>query len=329
MSASAAERNAARDLKIVNETNVKLKQYSELGYNIPGATSVELKPYMLRPYIELISVDTNVEGGDIRPINGGKYELTAQALKRFRIAGNITFSEPKTTEIRKNFIEVEVTGKRFKLNGMADFHPDKKSLGLDDYEAYQRKEAIKRVSVDDSPHKNKPADEKNAIVEGMVGEAVASRKAFLRECAVTGAQNRVILKLLGLKAAYSMEELKKPFVIVSIVPDTNNEDLDPEVKRALTIRALELTEMMFPTARGISSEPTKPESPVVEKEAGSVLAVGCDNSVRPDDEFSEYPRDVQEQILSRALKQKNLSHLPFKGLNEKDLLSLYKQTACA
>ena len=261
MSASAAERNAARDSQIVKETNEKLQSYLKLGYNIPGATSVELKPYMLRPYIELISVDTDPDGGDIRAINAGKYELTAQALKRFRIAGNITFSEPKTTEIRTNFIEVEVTGKRFKLNGMADFHPDKKSLGLDDYETYQRSEATKRVNSADSLHKDKARDEKAAVIEGMVAEAVASRKAYLRECAVTGAQNRVILKLLGLKAAYSMEELKKPFVIVSMVPDTNNEDLDPQVKLALACRALEVAEMMYPTARGISSEAPKSESP--------------------------------------------------------------------
>jgi len=322
---TVAERTAARDAALVAEANAKLEKYRGLGYNIPGATSVEFKPYMLRPHIELVTVDPNPPAGDIRYLSGGKYELTAQALKRFRIAGNITFSEPKTTEVRKNFIEVEVTGKRFKLNGKPDFHPDKKSIDLEAYEENQRRSATRKVNDKDSPHRNKTEEEKTAIVERKVREAVASRRAYLRECAVTGAQSRVIIKLLGLKAAYTIEELKKPFVIVSLIPDTNNEDLDPEVKRMLTCMALDITELMFQTGRGITENYKIEEIPAIDHAALSLPVPACVSTVICDDEFSEYPRDVQEQILKRMFQEKNLPLIPFEGLKTIDLLALHSR----
>ena len=65
------------------------------------------------------------------------------------------------------------------------------------------------------------------------------------------------------------------------------------------------------------------------EEAEPVLAAGCgDSSATPDgDAFSEYPRDVREKILARALKHRDLSHMPLKGLTDNALLSLYRQAA--
>ena len=54
--------------------------------------------------------------------------------------------------------------------------------------------------------------------------------------AETGAANRVIRAILGLKSAYTKAELSKPFTLIRIVfkPDYN----DPEVKRQVTAAAI-------------------------------------------------------------------------------------------
>ena len=58
------------------------------------------------------------------------------------------------------------------------------------------------------------------------------KRKFAMEMAITGAQARVVTKLLGLKPAYTIEELRKPFVIVSMHLVVNMKDAD--IKRMVT-----------------------------------------------------------------------------------------------
>ncbi len=145
--------------------------------------------------------------------------LPRRRLQRFRLAGNITFSEPKPAEVQKNFLEIEVTGKRFRLDGMPDFLPDRKSTDLDAYERGRRSEAWSKVNAPDSAHKEKSQEEKVQIVEAEVQEAVQSKRALLRERCDRRTEE-VTIKPSGLKTSHTLEELKKPFVIVSMVADS-------------------------------------------------------------------------------------------------------------
>ena len=318
---------SVRDAGILAEMNKKLDDFKKKGYNIPGATTVEVKPLRLRPVIEQVVVDINDGAGDIRHLSGNKYELTAQALKRFRIAGNITFSEPKTTEIRPKLIEIEVTGRRFRLNGTPDFLPDRKCIDLEAYEENQRKANLKKV---DEEHRNKSPEEKRLIVERKVKEAVSSRRAYLRECAITGAQRRVVIKLLGIKTAYTKAELQKPFIIVSMIPDTGG-NCDPEFLRMIGFQALDITEMMFKTARGISEE--KPRMDVVPlREAEPANVVEERDIVEPPasdpfdvETYRDSPREVQEQILARMFGERGLPLISFGGMKEEELVGLCRQ----
>jgi hypothetical protein len=334
----AAERKTAlaedsvRDGAILAEMNGKLAEFKQKGYNIPGATTVEVKPLRLRPVIEQVIVDINEAAGDIRHLSGNKFELTAQALKRFRIAGNITFSEPKTTELRPKLIEIEVTGRRFRLNGTPDFLPDRKCIDLEAYEENQRKAAVKKVD-DDKLYKNKSPEEKRLIAERKVKEALASRKAYLRECAITGAQRRVVIKLLGIKTAYTKEELQKPFIIVSMIPDTGGNP-DPEFLRMIGFQALDITEMMFKTARGISEEkPRMDIAPLAAMEPANVVVedpdMGASAGPEPFDveTYRDSPREVQEQILGRMFGDRGLPLISFTGMKEEELVGLCKQVA--
>jgi hypothetical protein len=55
------------------------------------------------------------------------------------------------------------------------------------------------------------------------------------------AKNRVIRSLLGIASSFSPEELKKPFLVMKIVPDMN----DPEVKRMVQAQMLGLEKHLF------------------------------------------------------------------------------------
>jgi len=87
------------------------------------------------------------------------------------------------------------------------------------------------------------------IERGIKRDMLQKRK-FRVQLAQTGAMGRVVKKILGLKSTYTMEEMKKPFVVPKIVfsPDTT----DPKVREMLLRQGLDATNLLFgPQERGV------------------------------------------------------------------------------
>ncbi|NOZ68511.1 MAG: hypothetical protein GXP46_04550, partial [Deferribacteres bacterium] len=97
----------------------------------------------------------------------------------------------------------------------------------------------------DQEHKDWSEEKKRRRVEESTKNYILSQNKFKYEIALTGAQSRVVSKLLGLKSTYTLEELKRPFVIVAMVPDWDRND--PEIKRMVTARMLGFSEQLYPS----------------------------------------------------------------------------------
>jgi hypothetical protein len=146
-----------------------------------------------------------------------------------------------------------------------------------------------------------------------VKKIMIEKHKFAAESAITGAQARVVQKMLGLKPAYSLEELKKPFVIVAVTPIVDMKD--PEIKKMVTAHMLGIRETLYPHAAVIPSfQPCVsetddmsgigPES--VQGREVDLLSVDSAASGGPHfqtsgEDFDDYPRRVKESILRNMI----------------------------
>jgi hypothetical protein len=83
------------------------------------------------------------------------------------------------------------------------------------------------------------------------GQVSESRKNGLRQCEARAINAAIRECGAGIKQAYKLEELKRPFVAVRVMVQPNMND--PEERRIVLERALGGTNMLYPPTRGLPS----------------------------------------------------------------------------
>lgn len=195
-------------------------------------------------------------------------------LMKLAAAAGIQFDPDHTygTRVDQNTYKAKAFGAMRMPDGTGKTHADEKVICLDDEEANYRVEfmdkSIKGITDEKASKaaaemfKGKWIDATNkwgkackAYViddcdrEKYIERSVLVNMTLLRktaaEKAMTGAINRVIRALTGLKGQYTKEELQKPFAIprVTFSPDYN----DPEVRRAMLSQGMNSIGSLFGT----------------------------------------------------------------------------------
>lgn len=200
------------------------------------------------------------------------YSLAKPLLMKLAAAAGIQFDPEHTygTRVNQNTYKAKAYGAMRMPDGTGKTHADEKVICLDDEEANLRLEfmdkSIKgimdekaaRAAADmfkgkwiDATNKcGKPckayviddADREKYIERSVLVNMTLLRKTAA-EKAMTGAINRVIRALTGLKGQYTLEELKKPFAIprVTFSPDYT----DPEVRSAMISQGMNSIGSLF------------------------------------------------------------------------------------
>lgn len=208
-------------------------------------------------------------------------------LMKLAAAAGIQFDPEHTygTRVDQNTYKAKAYGAMRLPDGTGKTHADEKVICLDDEEANLRLEfmdkSIKGITDEkaakaaaemfkghwiDSVNKwNKPckafvvddADREKYIERSVLVNMTLLRKTAA-EKAMTGAINRVIRALTGLKGQYTRRELEKPFAIprVTFSPDYT----DPEVKRLMLAQGMNSVGTLFGT-QPITSAPPALEVP--------------------------------------------------------------------
>jgi hypothetical protein len=102
---------------------------------------------------------------------------------------------------------------------------------------------------------NDGSPEANAMSKKL--NQLAGARKNIAALAESKAKNRVIRSLLGLRQSYHPSELKKPFLVMKIVPDMN----DPDVKKMVTAQMLGMEKYLFaPQATPQIEEGRQPEN---------------------------------------------------------------------
>lgn len=230
-------------------------------------------------------------------------------LMKLAAAAGIQFDPDHTygTRVDQNTYKAKAFGAMRMPDGTGKTHADEKVICLDDEEANYRVEfmdkSIKGITDDKAAKaaaemfKGKWIDATNkwgkpckAYViddcdrEKYIERSVLVNMTLLRktaaEKAMTGAINRVIRALTGLKGQYTKTELEKPFAIprVTFAPDYT----DPEVKRVLLSQGMSSISSLF----GVQSTPAL--------EMSSGLSSG--NSMFNPEEFADNPAFASDMV---------------------------------
>ena len=321
---------------IIKTINTELSGFKDKGYNIPGTTVITTKPPYFKPVIRIVEIDTAMDpkgriiGSDIYPVTGGKYAFTFTAIKRFIDAGRIEFEKPDI-DINPELetVTAYVRGSRFDIEGTVRVQSDGKTINItarenEITETYSKK-------GDELAKKEKWNDERlMRYIDMNVKSYMIQLKKFAVERAISGAQARVVMKLLGMKQAYPLGDLKKPFVVLSVIPDIDMED--QRIKEVVTLNAIGLRDIYYPAGNGL---PHVPYTHVTERK--SVRAVssgasrkGLETRLPQVEDFLEFPVDRQREILRKLAMTKGVaSPLPVEHMTEDERKSFYERVHAA
>ena len=209
--------------------------------------------------IETVTLSHNPEDGDVYPhdTDGKKFRPTKQALMKLSVCAGVIWSPSESKRIDngadRNYIAYKAVGGIRKADGQpvffsAEYDIDFEVMEEELKELYEKK-AAKMT--------DRSAAKKAEYVDYCIHRDMMQKRKFKLRLCEAGAMNRVLRMLLGIKQAYTVAELSKPFVTVRIVfrPDYN----DKEVKRQLIAAHLQsMTGIYGPQAVAAMPEKTEP-----------------------------------------------------------------------
>lgn len=215
----------------------------EFNLLVPMQTVAEIAE-IHKPVMNVVQISTNLADGEIyeqekaksawkdRPAQPAKYALTKKGLnKLMRAAGiKILGTRPIVPSTCQKCAEVNRSIGR-PVNCGACGNKDVK------YEARISVPQLTGENIEFVAHKEIIVTD---VVEGMTEN---QRKEFLKfraEMCETKAINRALRAAMHIKGTYTLEELKKPFVVAYLVPNLDNEAVREEAVKHFFTSAQEL-----------------------------------------------------------------------------------------
>jgi hypothetical protein len=241
----------------------ELEEYRKKGsYNVlvPTLTIQEISP-LHKPVLEIVRINPDAKGGEVYEIvqGSGDFSMRAVALQKIGYAAGLIWNakgcgrtddgtNPEIVSYRAEAAVRKEDGTYMPLN--AEYMVDLKVIEEETRESYEKKSQTLMADKKKRGDKFTEEDRKNYVEKSVKRDMLQKRK-FRLQLAQTGAMDRVIRKILGLKGTYKKEELEKPFVVPKIAfsPDVN----DPKVRELLLKQGMDATSALFgpDTERGM------------------------------------------------------------------------------
>jgi hypothetical protein len=233
----------------------ELEEYRKKGsYNVlvPTLTIQEISP-LHKPVLEIVRINPDAKGGEVYEIvqGSGDFSMRAVALQKIGYAAGLIWNakgcgrtddgtNPDIVSYRAEAAVRKEDGTYMPLN--AEYMVDLKVIEEETRESYEKKGHTLMADKKKRGDKFTEEDRKNYVEKSVKRDMLQKRK-FRLQLAQTGAMDRVIRKILGLKGTYKKEELEKPFVVPKIAfsPDVN----DPKVRELLLKQGMDATSALF------------------------------------------------------------------------------------
>jgi len=198
--------------------------------------------------IDSVRLSIKPDDGDVykQQSNSKNFIITGQGLQKLAICAGVVWNprETRATSLDRDYVAYNAVGCIRKTDGQmvcfqAEYDIDMRVVEDDIRQNYEKKEQYyldPDQTRSDWFRKMDKVSQKSYIV-GKINEELNFKRRHKTKLAATGAKNRVIRALLGIKKNYTAEELAKPFVMPRVIirPDYS----DPAVKRTMMQAAIQ------------------------------------------------------------------------------------------
>ena len=261
----------------------QLEVYKKEGANLlmPSTEIAGLSEFHA-PVIEKVFLSAKPDDGDVYPHDNAdagqkkKWRPTKQALMKLSVCAGVIWSPSQSKRIDngadRNYIAYRAVGGIKKPDGQAVFFSADYDIDFEVMEEELRDQYEKKAQYlkkgQGQGERPATAQEKAEYIEYCVKRDMLQKRKFKLRLCEAGAMNRVLRMLLGIKQAYTTEELSKPFVMARIVfrPDFS----DKEVRQQFINAAIR--NMVGVYGPGAAAETEKEAAPIdvtpIDKEEG-------------------------------------------------------------
>lgn len=234
---------------VVTELETYRKQ--EANILIPS-TKVDGLSEFHKAVIDSVTLSAKPDDGDVYKHQDNKYIITGQGLQKLSVCAGVVWNprETKATATQQRYVAYNAVGCIRKADGtqvcfQAEYDIDIDIVEDEITDSYQAKRETWLKGKNDW-FRNMSTDAQEGYIQSKIRQEVNFKKKHKTKLAATGARNRVIRALLGLKKTYSPAELAKPFVMPRVIlqPDYS----DPEVKKLMLQASIQsITGVFGPT----------------------------------------------------------------------------------
>jgi len=226
--------------KAIEALTKDLEVYKKQGANLlMPSTQFEGLSEFHAPVIERVMLSSNPSDGDVYPHSEEedpakqKFRLTKQALMKLSVCAGIVWSVTATRRVddgsNRNYVCYQAVGGLKKADGTPIFLKAQYDMDFEVVEAELR--ALYETKTKSKWMKDKTDKEKAEYIEFCVKRDMLQKRKHKLKLAESGAMNRVVREILGLKNTYTAAELAKPFVMARIVfrPDYSDRDVKAKI----------------------------------------------------------------------------------------------------
>jgi len=300
----------------------ELAEYKEQNANILGpSTRMDGLSEFHKVIVDSVSLSINPVDGDIYKHKDGygdapaQYIIAGQGLQRLAVCAGVVWNpiETKATSISQKYVAYNAVGCIRKADGTPVCFQAEYDVDIDVVEDELRDQfKDKKKKWEEKPWFQKLSPEsREDYIESAIRKELNFKKKHKTKIAATGAKNRVVRALLGVKKTYTIAELKKPFVMPRVIlqPDYS----DPEVKKLMLAASIQSQTGVF--------GPAPSQSPVIDVPVGDydVQPVPEDTGGGDDRE----PQEGAEPVPDDAL----LTREEYNGLPEDEQLLTLEEMA--
>lgn len=226
------------------EFSKALEKYKKQNANVLlPSTRIEGLSDWHEPVIDQVSLSSDPEDGDVyvqqqgNRNNATKYAITKQGLMKLSACAGIMWhpTECHRTDDRRdrNYVSFQAVGGVRKADGTPIFVKAEYDLDFDVIQdELEEQYRNKADGYEKDPDKygwwhNMSDEAQEAYIQKCIRRDLLQKRKHKMKLAESGAMNRVVRSLLGLKSTYKKTELEKPFVMARIVikPDFNDKDV--------------------------------------------------------------------------------------------------------
>ncbi len=329
------------------DLSYEIEKYQHQGANIlmPSTMIGGLSEFHT-PVIEIVQLSANPSDGDVyKDTQSGKFRLTKQALVKLANCAGISWHPYETKRVDnrsdRNYVAYQAVGGIRKADGSSIAFKAEYDMDFEVIQEELTNQYTAKAQQGSDEHKKK------YIEDSVKREILFKRKHKVKLCE-SGAMNRVIRSLLGLKNGYTAAELSKPFVTVRIVirPDYTDKDvrrqmMSAAVKSMTGIYGDEMGSMEKPQYGNghdvidipsdddgyqyppcdipdvmVDSAPAPPQPPVVMMNSQEIDFSNCE---------AEEQIAVLESLIIKKNYDSNAFPKPMAEFNEKNRISLFRK----